>query len=65
MDARIPASVRDRLAAMGHELVVQEPTPDGNVYGWFGRVNAIRIDFKMGLIHGGSGPAWGTAAAGL
>ena len=61
VDARIPEDVRAALASLGHHVVAQRETP-GLPY--FGRVNAIFIDPRTGLRHAGSGPAWGTAAAG-
>jgi gamma-glutamyltranspeptidase len=61
VDARIPASVRERLREIGHRIVVQEEAP-GVPY--FGRVNAVRIDRNTGLRHTATGPAWETAAAG-
>jgi gamma-glutamyltranspeptidase / glutathione hydrolase len=60
IDARVPDHVRERLAAMGHELVVQAVTP-GELP--FSRVSAIRVD--DGVLTAGSGPAWNTAAGGL
>ncbi|MBI1778043.1 MAG: gamma-glutamyltransferase [Proteobacteria bacterium] len=61
VDGRIPDQVRERLAAMGHKVVVQHDDPGLNA---FGRVNAIAIDPKTRRMHAGTGPAWGTAAAG-
>ena len=61
VDSRIPAEVQARLAALGHEVVPKEEGP-GNTH--FGRVNAIYIDPKTGLLHAGTGPAWHSAAAG-
>ena len=61
VDARIEESVRAQLAAMGHEVVVQEEAP-GTWY--FGRVSAVARDPASGLLHAGSGPAWQSAAAG-
>jgi gamma-glutamyltranspeptidase/glutathione hydrolase len=62
VDARIPPLVRERLAAMGHRVVVGEEDP-GTLN--FARVVAIGIDPETGLLHAGTGPAWSTAAAGL
>jgi len=62
VDSRIPEAVRERLAQLGHRVVVQEEAP-GQTF--FGRVVAIRRDARTGLLHAGSGPAWSTAAAGL
>jgi len=61
VDARIPQQVQDRLAELGHTVIPQEDVPGAT---HFGRVNAIWVDPKSGLMHAGSGPAWGTAAAG-
>jgi gamma-glutamyltranspeptidase len=61
VDARISAAVQTRLAELGHQVISQQEGP------WathFGRVNAILIDPATGLLHAGSGPAWGTASAG-
>lgn len=41
IEARVPAPVRDSLAAMGHQLVVKEETLSST---WFGRPNAIVVD---------------------
>jgi gamma-glutamyltranspeptidase/glutathione hydrolase len=60
IDARVPDEVRERLADIGHELVVQEVTP-GELP--FSRVSAVRVD--EGVMTAGSGPAWSTAAGGL
>jgi gamma-glutamyltranspeptidase/glutathione hydrolase len=59
VDARIPAEVRDGLAALGHKVVVQADSPGLNA---FARVNAITIT-KDGTMRAGTGPAWATAAA--
>ncbi|MDQ3994431.1 MAG: gamma-glutamyltransferase [Actinomycetota bacterium] len=61
VDSRISADVRERLAEMGHHVVVQEEVP-GSFY--FGRVSAVARDAKTGMLHAASGPAWHTAAAG-
>jgi gamma-glutamyltranspeptidase/glutathione hydrolase len=60
VDRRVPASVREQLTDMGHELVVQDSTP-GELA--FSRVSAVRVD--DGVLHAGSGPAWSTGAGGL
>jgi len=60
VDGRIPKAVREGLAAMGHDVIVQEENPGLNA---FGRVNAIAIDPKDGAMRAGTGPAWATAAA--
>ena len=62
VDGRIPSSVRDALAAMGHEVVVQQDDPGGL---YFSRVAAVRVDPLSGLLHAASGPAWYSAAAGV
>jgi gamma-glutamyltranspeptidase/glutathione hydrolase len=59
VDSRIPQAVRDGLARLGHEVVVQGETPGTNP---FGRVNAIVIGAD-GVMRSGSGPSWSTAAA--
>lgn len=61
VDARIPAEVQAKLAAVGHMVIPQLDSPGGY---HFGRVNAIWIDPKTRLMHTGSGPAWATGAAG-
>jgi gamma-glutamyltranspeptidase/glutathione hydrolase len=61
VDARIPAEVQDKLAALGHNIIVVEDKPGVTN---FGRVNAIWVDPQTGLMHAGSGPAWLSAAAG-
>jgi gamma-glutamyltranspeptidase/glutathione hydrolase len=62
VDGRIPQGIRDRLAEMGHLVVPQTDVPGAT---HFGRVCAIWVDPTNGLMHAGSGPAWGTAAAGF
>jgi gamma-glutamyltranspeptidase/glutathione hydrolase len=59
VDPRIPPEVRDGLARLGHDVVVQGETPGANPYG---RINAIAIG-KDGVMRAGTGPAWNTAAA--
>jgi gamma-glutamyltranspeptidase/glutathione hydrolase len=62
VDSRLPADVQQRLAEMGHK-VAPEST---NMMSWtFGRVNAIYIDPKTGLLHAGTGEPWNSAAAGF
>jgi gamma-glutamyltranspeptidase/glutathione hydrolase len=61
VDARIPTKVRERLAAMGHRVVVQRDLPGANC---FGRVCAVAIAAD-GTLRAGSGPAWNSAAGGL
>jgi len=62
VDSRIPAEVRAMLAALGHEVVVQEEKPAPTR---FARVCAVARDPATGLLHAASGPAWTTAAAGV
>ena len=64
VDALVPEEVRAQLAAMGHEVVIQDSHRSPS-WGTFGRVNAIRVDEKTGLMHSGLNPAWSTAAAGF
>ena len=61
VDERVPEAVRQRLAEMGHEVVVVQEDPGSTN---FGRIASIWRDPKTGALHGGSGPAWNTAAAG-
>lgn len=61
VDSRIPAEVRQKLAEMGHQVVVVEDNPGSTN---FGRVTGIWRDHQSGLLHAGSGPAWNSAAAG-
>jgi gamma-glutamyltranspeptidase / glutathione hydrolase len=61
IDTRVDPIVRDRLADLGHELVVQDVTP-GELA--FSRVSAIAVG-EDGVISAGAGPAWTTAAGGL
>ena len=63
VDALVPEEVRDQLSAMGHEIVIQDSQRSPS-WGTFGRVNAIRVDEKTGLMHTGLNPALSTAAAG-
>ena len=53
--------VRQKLAEMGHQVVVVEENPGSTN---FGRVTGIWRDHQSGLLHAGSGPAWNSAAAG-
>jgi gamma-glutamyltranspeptidase / glutathione hydrolase len=59
VDPRIPQEVREGLARLGHEVVVQGETPGANPYG---RINAITIG-KDGVMRAGTGPSWSTGAA--
>ena len=61
VDSRISAEVQRRLAEMGHTVI---PETEGPWVTNFGRVNAIYLDHKTGLLHAGTGPAWHSAAAG-
>ena len=61
VDRRIPAHIRQRLAAMGHDIVVAEDNPGSTN---FGRIAAVWRDHHSGLFHAGTGPAWRSAAAG-
>jgi gamma-glutamyltranspeptidase/glutathione hydrolase len=60
VDARVPEEVRERLAALGHDLVVQDLVPGTNP---FARVVAIKADPDSGALQGGTGPAWTTGGA--
>jgi gamma-glutamyltranspeptidase/glutathione hydrolase len=60
IDSRVTAAVRERLAAIGHELVAQSVTP-GELP--FSRVSGVAV--AGGAISAGAGPAWSTAAGGL
>jgi gamma-glutamyltranspeptidase/glutathione hydrolase len=61
VDSRIPPAVRERLAALGHRVVVEEEAPGITA---FGRVSAVSRDPASGVLRAGSGPAWSTGAAG-
>jgi gamma-glutamyltranspeptidase/glutathione hydrolase len=50
VDSRIPADVRDGLAALGHAIEVKEETL---MSAWFARPNAIAIDTERGELRGG------------
>ncbi|MGE4428037.1 MAG: hypothetical protein AB7G37_16425, partial [Solirubrobacteraceae bacterium] len=60
VDVEVPVEVRDRLAAAGHELVLEETTP---AWASFGRVGAVTIDPVGGELAAGAGPFWSTATA--
>ncbi len=60
VDGRIEAAVRERLAALGHELVVQRDDPGLNA---FGRVSAVAR--REGRLQAASGPPWLGGAGGL
>ena len=49
IEDRIPASVRDALAARGHEIEVRPPWSEGHVL-------AVNIDTKTGVLSGGADP---------
>jgi gamma-glutamyltranspeptidase / glutathione hydrolase len=59
VDPRIPQEVRDGLARLGHDVLVESESPGANPYG---RINAIAIG-KDGVMRSGTGPSWSTAAA--
>ena len=61
VDSLVDPHVRARLAAIGHELVVQETNPGSLA---FSRVSAVTVDGD-GTIAAGSGPSWHAAAGGL
>ena len=61
VDTRIPQGIRDKLAEMGHLVISVADQPRVTN---FGRVCAIWVDPKTGLMEAGSGPAWNTSAAG-
>ncbi len=61
VDSRVPPGVRERLTALGHELVVSDVSP-GELA--FSRVSAVTVD-PDGSLHAGAGPAWNTAVGGL
>ena len=58
VDARLPAAVGERLAALGHKVVVQREDPGLNP---FGRVCAIAMDAQA-VFSAGAGPSWGAAS---
>jgi gamma-glutamyltranspeptidase/glutathione hydrolase len=60
LDARIPAEVRDGLAALGHQVVVQQDDPGLNA---FGRISAVVRRGKR--LQAVSGPPWLGGAGGL
>lgn len=61
VDGRIAPEIRSVLAAMGHDVAVQTEDPGLNAYG---RVCAVALDRKTGLLTAGAGPSWGAAAGG-
>jgi gamma-glutamyltranspeptidase/glutathione hydrolase len=61
VDSRVDPAVRDRLAEIGHELVVQDTDPGSLA---FSRVSAVAVGDDA-TITAGSGPAWNTAAGAL
>lgn len=61
VDSRISPTVRERLAELGHTVVVEEERPGSMT---FGRISAVARDPGTGLLHAASGPPWMTAAAG-
>ncbi len=63
VDSRIPLSVREDLAAMGHDVVMQDAAGPVHMLGNFGRVALIRIDRRTGMMEASHGPSGRTAAA--
>jgi len=61
VDGRIAPEIRTALAAMGHVLITQTEDPGLNAYG---RVCAVALDRRTGLLTAGAGPSWGAAAGG-
>jgi gamma-glutamyltranspeptidase / glutathione hydrolase len=61
VDGRIPRAVRDRLADLGHIVVLQDEAPAPNN---FARVSAVARDPDNGRLSAGASPSWGTAVAG-
>jgi gamma-glutamyltranspeptidase/glutathione hydrolase len=61
VESTVAPDALERLAAMGHDLVVQETSPGSLA---FSRVSAVAVD-AGGRMTAGSGPAWNTAAGGL
>jgi gamma-glutamyltranspeptidase/glutathione hydrolase len=49
IEDRVPAGVRDALAARGHEIEVRPPWSEGHVL-------AVQIDTKTGVLSGGADP---------
>jgi gamma-glutamyltranspeptidase/glutathione hydrolase len=49
IEDRVPAIVRDALAARGHKIEVRPPWSEGHVL-------AVRIDTKTGVLAGGADP---------
>jgi gamma-glutamyltranspeptidase/glutathione hydrolase len=61
VDPRLPVEIQQGLADLGHEVVPRYLSPYNMQ---FGRVNAIYIDPKTGLLHAGTGTPFMSAAAG-
>jgi len=63
VDRRIPRNVRERLAELGHNVVVQYAVPG---FEPFGRVSAVtlRRNGRQVELEAASDPAWSSAAAG-
>jgi hypothetical protein len=55
-------AVREGLAKLGHDLVVQDEPPNSM---HFGRVCAVSRDETDGTLHAASYPAWMTGSAGV
>ena len=62
VDARIPREVRERLAEIGHEVVVQADEPGLNA---FARVAAVARDAVTGELTAAAGPSWASAAGAI
>lgn len=58
VDARLAPTVREHLAKLGHQVVVQREDPGLNP---FGRVCAVAMD-AQGDFAAGAGPSWGAAS---
>jgi gamma-glutamyltranspeptidase / glutathione hydrolase len=61
VDGRIPRAVRDRLADLGHLVVLQDEAPAPNN---FARVSAVARNPDNGRLSAGASPSWSTAVAG-
>ncbi len=59
MENRVPEDVRERLAALGHQITVRDAYSGG-----FALIQALRIDPVSGLYFGGSDPRTHGAAKG-
>ena len=61
VDGRIAPAIRAALAKLGHDVITQTDDPGLNAYG---RVCAVALDRKTGLLTAGAGPSWGATAGG-